>query len=156
MEGADGAGGAEGAGEASAPAQDSSGPTTTESMPIAPVYGGSMVAYNFSPALRTRKKEFLSEQFYQRQDYGTDYPSPYVPTPMSPRGGIDVERHMAGTGTPYSDPLDLFKSQGMDIDKKQEGVRRPSRPTDSSRQRQRGTSTYRKVNKENTDSGGQY
>ena len=63
MDGADGAGGAEGAGEASAPAQDSSGPTTTESMPIAPVYAGSMVPYNFSPVLRTRKKEFLREQF---------------------------------------------------------------------------------------------
>lgn len=137
----------------SAPAQDSSGPTSTASMPIAPVYAGAMLTYNFAPVLRTSKKEFMSEQFYQRPEYGTDYPNPFVPTPMGPRGGIDVQRHMSGIGIPYTDPLDNFKPGRLDIDKKQQPVRRPSRPVDSGRQRKRGSAAYRKVNKENADYG---
>jgi hypothetical protein len=130
--------------------------TGNSGIPTAPVYGGAMVPYNFSPVLRTRKREFLSEQFYKKPDYGTDTPSPFVPKTAGPRGGIDVQRHMAGVGIPYADPLDLFKPAGVDIDKKPQGVRRPSRPVDTSRQRQRGTAAYRKVNKENVDSGGAY
>jgi hypothetical protein len=72
---------------------------------------------------------------------------------MGPRGGIDVQRHMSGIGIPYTDPLDNFKPGRLDIDKKQQPVRRPSRPVDSSRQRKRGSAAYRKVNKENADYG---
>ena len=142
--------------DAGAPAQDSSGPTSTADMPIAPVYGGAMVAYNFSPVIRSLKRSLFSEQFYKRPDFGTDYPNPYVPSPMAPRGGIDVQRHMSGVGIPYTDPLDNFKPGHLDIDKKPQPVRRPSRPIDTGRQRQRGTAAYRKVNKENMYAGGQY
>jgi hypothetical protein len=149
----------DGAGASSEGTYSGEGPITTtgnSGIPIAPVYGGAMVPYNFAPVIRTRKKEFLGEQFYKRPDYGTDVPNRFVPKPAGPRGGIDVQRHMAGVGIPYADPLDLFKPAGLDIDKRPQGVRRPSRPVDQSRQRKRGTAAYRKVNKDNVDSGGMY
>ena len=96
----------------SAPAQDSSGPTSTASMPIAPVYAGAMVSYNYSPDLRTSKKEFMSEQFYQRPEYGTDYPSPFVPTPMGPRGGIDVQDILT-TGTAVDEQVKWNSTTGV-------------------------------------------
>lgn len=142
--------------DAGAPAQDSSGPTSTGDLPIAPVFAGAVTAYNFRPLMRGLKTALFSEQFYKRPDYGTEFRSPYVPNPMGPRGGIDVQRHMSGTGIPYTDPLDNFKPGHLDIDKKPQPVRRPSRPIDTGRQRQRGTAAYRKVNKENVDAGGDY
>lgn len=141
-------------GEAPSPAQGA-GPTTTTGFPIAPVYAGASNIYNFAPALRTRKKEFFSEQFYKTPDFGTDFSSPYVPRPVGPRGGIDIQRHMAGVGVPYADPLDNFKPGRLEIDKKRQGVKRPSRPLDSSRMRRRGTSAYRRINKDNVDYGEQ-
>lgn len=157
MEGADaGAPSAEGA-DTSAPAQDSSGPTTTADMPIAPVYAGAMAPYNFGAVRRSRKEAFmLSQAQFRAMDYGTDYPSPYVPAMMGPKGGIDMNRNLAGTGQMYEDPLDLFKAQPSTIDRKPEGIRRPTRSTDQTRQRLRGTSAYQKVNKENADAGGNY
>lgn len=154
MEGTD-AGGDAGA---EAPAQDSSGPTSTGDMPIAPVYAGAVATYSFRPLMRSLKKSLFSEQFYKRPDTAnnTDFHNPYVPSPMGPRGGIDVQRHMAGTGIPYSDPLDNFKPGHLEIEKKTQPVRRDSRPVDPSRQRKRGTSTYRKMNKDNIDAGGMY
>lgn len=136
-------------GDAAPATTGDSGLTDTSSLPIAPVYGGAM--YKFGPAVRIARKAFMSEQFYRRPDYGTDIPNPYVPKPMGPRGGIDVQRHMAGTGVPYSDALDLFKPGRLDIDKKAQPVRRPSRPVDPARQRKRGISAYRKMNKANVD-----
>lgn len=135
-----------------APSGDS-GPTTTSALPIAPVYAGSSAVYNFAPVLRAVKKEFLSEQFYQRPDYGTDFPNPFVPHTVGPRGGIDVQRHMAGVGIPFADPLDNFKPGRLEIDKKPQPVRRPSRPIDSSRMRRKGSAIYRKMNKGNADAG---
>lgn len=143
--------------DASAPAQDSSGPTTTADMPISPVYAGSVAPYNFKAVTRSRKQSFMESQAAHRHvDYGTDYPNPFVPAMRGPKGGIDMNRHLSGTGEQYEDPLDLFKAQPNKIDRKPAGVRRPSRPTDPTRIRQKGTSAYRKVNKENTDSGGKY
>lgn len=141
---------------ASAPAVDSSGPTTSSDLPTAPVYAGGVPAFNFRPMMRSLKQALFSEQFYKRPDFGTEFRNPYVPKPMGPRGGIDVQRHMSGTGVPYTDPLDNFKPGRLDIDKPQQPVRRPSRPIDTGRQRKRGTAAYRKVNKENVDSGGMY
>lgn len=148
--------GADAGGDAGAPAQDSSGPTSTGDLPIAPVFGGAVSAYNFRPLMRSLRGALFSEQFYKRPDFGTDFRNPYVPKTAGPRGGIDVQRHMSGTGVPYTDPLDNFKPGRLDIDKKQASVRRPSRPIDTGRQRKRGTSAYRKMNKENTDAGGDY
>ena len=142
--------------DASAPSQEMSGPTTTEGMPIAPVYAGSFSPYNFRANTRSLKQSLFSEQFFKRQDYGTDFRNPYVPNPVGPRGGIDVQRHMSGVGIPFMDPLDNFKPGRLEIDKKPQPVRRPSRPVDQSRQRKRGTAAYRKMNKENVDSGGEY
>lgn len=142
--------------DAVAPAQDSSGPTSTADMPIAPVYAGAVAAYNFKPLMRGMKSFLFSEQFYKRPDFGTEYPNPYVPAPKGPRGGIDVQRHMSGVGIPFTDPLDNFKPGRVEIDKAPTPVRRPNRPLDSGRQRQRGTSAYRKMNKENIDAGGNY
>ena len=142
------------AGEMASPSSSgASGPTTTSALPIAPVYGGATAVYNFAPATRTSKKEFLSDQFYLRPDYGTDFPNPFVPHTMGPRGGIDVQRHMAGVGIPFADPMDNFKPGRLEIDKKQQPIRRPSRPIDSSRMRKRGTAAYRKMNRDNADSG---
>ena len=142
--------------DASAPSQDASGPTTSADMPIAPVYAGSFTQYNFKGNLRNVKRSLFSEQFYKKQDYGTEYRNPYVPNPVGPRGGIDVQRHMAGVGIPFADPLDNFKPGRLEIDKTPQPVRRPSRPVDQSRQRKRGTAAYRKANKDNIDAGGQY
>lgn len=144
--------------DAGAPAQDSSGLTSTGDMPIAPVYAGAMATYNFRPLMRSLKTSLFSEQFYKRPDTAndTDFRNPYVPHTMGPRGGIDVQRHMAGTGIPYSDPLDNFKPGHLEINKKSQPVRRDSRPVDPGRQRRRGVSAYRKMNKENTDAGGMY
>lgn len=140
----------------SPPSSSDSGPTSTADLPIAPVYGGISAIYSFAPAVRTGKKSFLSEQFYKRPDYGTDYRNPYVPNTRGPRGGIDVERHMAGVGIPFADPMDNFKPGRLEIDKKVQPVRRPSRPIDSSRMRKKGTSVYRKMNKDNIDAGEQF
>lgn len=137
----------------SPPSSSDSGLTSTADLPIAPAYGGISAIYSFASAMRTGKKAFLSEQFYKRPDYGTDYPNPFVPHPRGPRGGIDVQRHMAGVGIPFADPLDNFKPGRIEIDKKQQPVRRPSRPIDSSRMRKKGTSAYRKMNKDNVDAG---
>lgn len=157
MEGADAsAPSAEGA-EQSVPAQEKQGPTTTADMPIAPVYAGSYAPYNFGAVKRSRKQEFMESQAAHRHNtFGISVPSPYVPAMMGPKGGIDVNRHLAGTGVQYEDPLDLFKPQPNTIDRKPEGVKRPNRPTDPSRQRQRGTAEYRKLNKDNLDSGKDY
>ena len=139
--------------EESAPAQEKQGPTTTKDMPIAPVYSGSYAPYNFGVVERSRKKAFIaSQEAYRHLDYGTDLPRPFIPAMAGPKGGIDVNRHLAGNGIPYADPLDLFKSQPNTMDRKPQGVRMNNRPVDPSRQRQRGTSEYRKLNKENTDS----
>lgn len=144
-------------GEAPSPSPTgNSGPTTTAALPIAPVYGGVSAVYNFAPVLRTSKVQFLSEQFYKRPDYGTDVPSPFVPHTMGPRGGIDVQRHMAGVGIPFADPMDNFKPGRLEIDKKVQPIRRPSRPIDPSRMRKKGVSVYRKMNKDNQDAGGEF
>lgn len=137
----------------SPPSPDASGPTTTSGFPIAPVYAGAAVTYNFRPVLRATKAAFLGEQFYRNPNLGAEYINPYVPHTAGPRGGIDVQRHMAGTGIPFSDPLDLFKMGRSDIDKKRQPVRRPSRPLDSHRLRHKSESAYRKMNKDNVDAG---
>lgn len=144
----------EGAGAPAAPTSANQGLTTTESgIPIAPVYAGAAVEYDFSPVTRNRKSEFDSQQMYRHPDFGTEFKNPYVPRTMGPRGGIDMVRHMSGTGQIYEDPLDLFKPQNSNIDRKPEGVKRPNKPQNANRQRDRGASAYRKVNKENTDAG---
>lgn len=155
MEGADaGAPSAEGT-EASPPVQENSGPTTTSDMPIAPVYGGAFAPYNFGVVKRSRKQAFMESQAMHRHaDYGTDYPSPFVPAMAGPKGGIDMNRHLSGTGETHEDPLDFFKAQPNKMDRQPEGLRRPNRSPDTGRQRKRGTSAYLKVNKENMDSGG--
>jgi len=141
--------------ETSTPTQEQNGPTTTADMPIAPVYAGSYAPYNFSVVTRSRRQTFMESQATHRHmDYGTDIPNPFVPAMQGPKGGIDMNRNLAGNGIPYEDPLDLFKSQPNTMDRKPEGVKRPNRPTDPSRQRQRGTSEYRKLNKDNVDNGG--
>lgn len=132
---------------------ESAGPTTTSAMPIAPVFAGAMVSYNFRDVLRATKQQLLSEQFYKRYDPGTDIKNPYVPAPAGPRGGIEVQRHMAGIGIPFMDPLDNFKPGRLEINKRSSPVRRPSRPLDSSRIRKKGAAVYRKNNKENIDYG---
>ena len=142
--------------DSGAPAQDSSGPTSTGDMPIAPVFAGAVAPYNFRGNIKQLKQGLFSEQFYKRPDFGTDFNNPYVPATAGPRGGIDVQRHMSGVGIPFSDPLDNFKPGRLEIDKKPQPVRRPSRPIDTGRQRKRGTAAYRKVNKENVDAGGDY
>ena len=53
--------------------------TSNSGIPVAPVFAGAMVPYNFSPVMRTSKREFLSEQFYKHPDYGTEFTSPFVP-----------------------------------------------------------------------------
>lgn len=149
----------DGVGESASSADSPVGGLTTTSssgIPAAPVFAGAMVPYNFSPVLRTSKREFMSEQFYKHPDYGTEFKSPFVPKTKGPRGGIDVQRHMAGVGIPYSDPMDLFKAGRSDIDKKPQQVRRPSRPIDTGRMRKKGTAVYRKANKDNIDSGGDF
>ena len=44
--------------EPSAPAQETSGLTTTSGMPIAPVYAGAYSPYNYG-GMRGRRKEFM-------------------------------------------------------------------------------------------------
>jgi len=141
--------------DAGAPAPGDSGTTSTVGFPIAPVFAGA-TPYNFKGNIKQLKLNLFSEQFFKRPDYGTEFNNPYVPTPVAPRGGIDVQRHMAGVGIPFADPLDNFKPGRLEIDKKPTPVRRPSRPVDTGRQRKRGTAAYRKVNKENIDSGGDF
>jgi hypothetical protein len=144
----------EGAGEASAPVPSGNGEltdTVSSGIPVAPVYAGAALSYSFAPMLRSRRQEFRSQQMYRHPDFGTEFRNPYVPRPAGPKGGYDMERHLAGTGQMYEDPLDLFKPQSNTMDKKPQGVKRPNRPSDPSRQRQRGTSAYNKVNKENKD-----
>lgn len=142
-------------GEAPSPSAqgETAGPTTTSALPIAPVFAGVSDIYNFRDLLRTVKKEMLSEQFYKQPDYGTELKNPYVPAPMGPRGGIEVQRHMAGVGIPFADPLDNFKPGRLAIDRPSSPVRRPSRPLDSSRIRRKGSAMYRKNNKDNIDYG---
>ena len=126
--------------------------TTSGDLPVAPVYAGAPV-YSFAQAVRIRTREFLSEREYQRPDLSGEYASPFVPRTRGPRGGIEIQRNMAGIGIPFADPLDLFRMGRLEIDKKPTGVRRPSRPMDSSRMRHLGTSVYRNANKENIDYG---
>lgn len=141
--------------DSGAPASDSgNGLTTTQSgIPIAPVYAGAGVLYNFSGMTRSRRAEFRESQKYRQRDYGTEYRNPYVPTPRGPRGGIDISKNMAGTGELYDDPLDGFRSESLNIDRRPTPIRRPSRPQDSSRQRRKSTSIYRKANPSNEDYG---
>lgn len=142
-------------GEAPSPATQGSpaGLTTTSAVPIAPVFAGATNLYNFAAVLRASRSQFLSEQFYKIPDVGTDFTNPYVPRPLGPRGGIDVQRHLAGVGIPFADPLDNFKMGHLEIDKKPTPVRRPSRPADPNRMRKKGAATYRRVNKQNADYG---
>lgn len=128
--------------------------TTTQSgIPIAPVFGGAMATYNFKPVLRKRKEEFQSQQKYRQHDYGTEFRNPYIPRMQGPKGGVDANRHLSGTGQIYDEPLEFFKAQTNNLDKTPSGVRRPSRPADPNQQRKRGAAAYRKNNKANVDRG---
>jgi hypothetical protein len=138
----------------SLPAQgDSAGPTTTSALPIAPVYAGASPIYDFSGYLRSRRAEMMSDQFYKTPDLSAEYENPYVPHPMGPRGGIEIQRHMSGVGIPFMDPLDNFKPGRLEINKKSSPVRRPYRPIDTGRMRKKGAAAYRRANRENADYG---
>lgn len=54
--------------ETSTPEKAKPGPTTTEDMPIAPVYSGSFGTYNFKALARSRKKAF--EQYKESVNAG--------------------------------------------------------------------------------------
>lgn len=137
----------------SAPSPDS-GTTSTAGFPIAPVYAGAE-PYNFAQMRVSRRASFHeAQQSYRFMDFGTDFVNPLVPRMVEPKGGIDMNRHLAGNGQIFDDPLDLFKAQPNKIDRMpSSAVRRPSRPQDPNRLRQRGAAAYRKVNRENVDQG---
>lgn len=137
----------------SAPSPDS-GTTSTAGFPIAPVYAGADL-YNFAQMRVNRRAAFHeAQQAYRYMDFGTNYINPFVPRMAEPKGGIDMHRNLAGNGQIFDDPLDLFKSQPNKIDRMPpSAVRRPSRPQDPNRLRQRGAAAYRRLNKDNIDQG---
>lgn len=130
---------------------DNEGLTSTSSgIPIAPVYAGYGMGYNFSSVYRSRRKEFRDSTQAQRPvDYG-EYANPYADTLRGPAGRI-MRRNMSGIGEIYTDPLDNFKPQPNKMDKKPASVKRPSRPVDTGRMRKKGLSAYRKDNPANED-----
>jgi len=135
----------------SAEGSDNEGLTSTSSgIPVAPVYSGFGMGYNFSSVYRSRRKEFRDSTQAQRPvDYG-EYTNPYADTLRGPAGRV-MRRNLSGIGEVYTDPLDNFKAQPNKMDRKPPAVRRPSRPVDTGRMRKKGLSAYNKSNPANED-----
>ena len=151
MEGGDATAASGAPSDSQSEAQGDEGLTSTSSgIPIAPVFAGAGMRYNFSDVYRSRRKEFRdSAQSQRRVDYG-EYVNPFAGTLRGPAGRV-MRRNMSGIGEIYTDPLDNFKSQPNKMDRKPAGVKRPNRPPDPGRIRSRGVGAYKKANPANED-----
>lgn len=112
--------------------------------------GPALNSYNFGAVTRARRTEFYAAQQRLRHPmYGSEFRNPYIPHTATPRNGFKIPKTMSGVGHIFSDPMDAFKPEKLDVQPKRVGAPPKVRFTESRRLRNKARFVYDKANPSN-------